>query len=107
MSSCSAPAPNVVPFALTVLSSRPGDDVNGEDARDRILHSLRVPIRPDLFCAVPKSHPVPDFLVGPSWKFKGTLDRNRDKPSGFKEKAARDAIQRDGYYYFFVRSREM
>lgn len=61
----------------------------------------------DLFCAVPKSHPVPEFLVGPSWKFKGTLDRNRDKLSGFKEKAARDAIQRDGYYYLFVRSREM
>lgn len=57
----------------------------------------------DLFCAVPKSCPIPDFLVGASWKFKGTLDENRKKPAGFKEEAVPGAVQREGCY-FFVRS---
>ena len=56
-------------------------------------------------CVVPKSHPIPEFLVGPSWKFKGTLRRELKASFGFSEGAARDAVELDGCYFFFPRAR--
>ena len=54
---------------------------------------------------MPKSHPIPDFLVGPGWKFRGTLSREQKAALGFSEQAAREAVEFDGYYFFFPRAR--
>lgn len=58
-----------------------------------------------LHCAVPKSHPIPDFLIGPSWRCVGTLSHVRKALLGFSEKAAQGAVDLDGYYFFFPRAR--
>lgn len=54
----------------------------------------------DTYCAVPTSYPIPDFLVGPGWRFVAVLNRKRSRQPGFREKAAEAAISRDGYYLF-------
>jgi hypothetical protein len=54
----------------------------------------------DLFCAVPSSSPIPDFLVAGGWKFRGTLGKRGLRQSGFRASAARTAVCRDGFYLF-------
>ena len=54
----------------------------------------------DLFCAVPKSHPIPDFLIGAGWTFRGTLSRHWSSLGGFEAVQARAAIERDGFFLF-------
>jgi hypothetical protein len=54
----------------------------------------------DLFCAVPKSSPIPDFLIGAGWSFRGTLSRHWSSLGGFKAAEARAAIEREGFYLF-------
>lgn len=54
----------------------------------------------DTYCVVPTSYPIPDFLVGPSWRFVAVLNRKRSGQPGFREKAAQADIRRDGYYLF-------
>lgn len=57
----------------------------------------------DLFCAVPTSHPIPDFLTGAAWQFRGTLGKRGFKLPGFKMASARKAVSRDGFYLFSPR----
>lgn len=54
----------------------------------------------DLFCAVPTSLPIPDFLAGAAWQFRGTLGKRGFRPPGFKAASARTAVSRDGFYLF-------
>ncbi len=54
----------------------------------------------NLFCAIPTSWPVPEFLIGPAWVFRGTLGKRGFKLSSFKPASARMAAQRDGFYLF-------
>ncbi|GAB6846139.1 hypothetical protein HNR00_003313 [Methylorubrum rhodinum] len=54
----------------------------------------------DLFCAVPTSLPIPDFLTGAAWRFRGTLGKRGFMPPGFKAASARKAANRDGFYLF-------
>jgi hypothetical protein len=54
----------------------------------------------DLFCAVPKSSPIPDFLIGAGWTFRGTLSRHWSSLGGFKAAEARSAVEREGFYLF-------
>lgn len=54
----------------------------------------------DTYCAVPTSYAIPEFLVGPGWRFVAVLNRKRSRQPGFREKAAQAAIRRDGYYLF-------
>lgn len=54
----------------------------------------------DTYCAVPTSYAIPEFLVGPGWRFVAVLNRKRSRQPGFREKAAEAAIGRDGYYLF-------
>lgn len=56
----------------------------------------------DLFCAVPKSFPIPDFLVGAAWVFRGTLGQRGYRPSGFRAAAAWTAARRDGFHLYTV-----
>jgi hypothetical protein len=53
-----------------------------------------------LFCAIPTSCPIPDFLIGPAWRFRGTLGKRGFALSGFKPASARAAVHRDGFYLF-------
>ncbi|MFC1458288.1 MULTISPECIES: hypothetical protein [Microvirga] len=53
-----------------------------------------------LFCAIPKSGAIPDFLIGAGWKFRGTLGKHGDSPGGFNVPAARAAVRREGCYFF-------
>lgn len=54
----------------------------------------------DLFCAVPTSLPIPDFLTGAAWQYRGTLGKRGFRPAGFKAASARKAASRDGFYLF-------
>ena len=54
----------------------------------------------DLYCAVPKSRPIPDFLIGAGWTFRGTLSRHWSSLGGFEATPARAAIEREGFYLF-------
>lgn len=54
----------------------------------------------NLFCAIPTSCPIPEFLIGRAWVFRGTLSKRGFKLSGFKPASARMAVQRDGFYLF-------
>ena len=53
-----------------------------------------------LFCAIPTNRPIPEFLIGRAWVFRGTLGKRGFKLSGFKSAAARVAVHRDGFYLF-------
>lgn len=53
-----------------------------------------------VYGAVPTSCPIPDLLLGPSWRFAGTLNRATPAPPGFKERAAAEMVSREGYYLF-------
>ncbi len=53
----------------------------------------------DLYCAVPESRPVPPFIRNPVWEFVGKVDR-KAPPLGFRERAARLAMQHHGFYAF-------
>lgn len=54
----------------------------------------------NLFCAISASCPIPEFLIGRAWVFRGTLGKRGFKLSGFKPASARMAVQRDGFYLF-------
>ena len=54
----------------------------------------------DLFCAVPTSLPIPDFLTDAGWQFRGTLGKRGFMPPGFRAASARTAASRDGFYLF-------
>jgi hypothetical protein len=53
----------------------------------------------DLYCAVPESRPIPPFIRTPAWEFAGKMDYSRPVP-GFRERAAREAMQLWGFYAF-------
>lgn len=54
----------------------------------------------NLFCAIPTSCPIPEFLIGRAWVFRGTLGKRGFKLSGFMPASARMAVQRDGFCLF-------
>jgi hypothetical protein len=54
----------------------------------------------DLFCLVARTHAIPDFLVGPAWKYRGTLDRSGIRVRSLTTEAARAAWHRDGFHIF-------
>jgi hypothetical protein len=54
---------------------------------------------PDLYCVVPESRPVPQFIKTPAWEFAGTMDHARPMP-GYRLRAARVAFQYQGFYAF-------
>lgn len=86
----------------------PGDCVAplAEGARDQAKPPKRTYVifqarfARDLFCAVPTSLPIPDFLTGAAWQFRGTLGKRGFMPPGFKAASARKATSRDGFYLF-------
>jgi hypothetical protein len=54
---------------------------------------------PDLYCVVPESRPVPEFIRTPAWEFAGTVDHSRPL-AGYRVRAARVAFQHQGFYAF-------
>ena len=62
-------------------------------------HLFRRKGQPDLFCAVPEDHPVPDFITGKCWTFVGTPDRSA-LPSGLNRTAAELGVQLNGFHLF-------
>ncbi|MBJ6126826.1 hypothetical protein [Microvirga splendida] len=60
-----------------------------------------------LFCAIPKSGAIPDFLIGAGWRFRGTLGKHGNSPGGFNVTAARSAVQREGCYFFVAAADEV
>jgi hypothetical protein len=70
----------------------------GTEAQSYIVFEAR--FARDLFCAVPKSSPIPDFLIGAGWSFRGTLSRHWSSLGGFKAAEARTAVEREGFYLF-------
>lgn len=53
-----------------------------------------------VFCAIPRGDPIPDFLIGASWRFLGTLGKRGFKVPGFRPTQAQAAVRRDGFYLF-------
>ena len=74
----------------------------GIEAQSYIVFEAR--FAQDLFCAVPKSSPIPDLLIGAGWGFRGTLSRHWSSLCGFKAAEARTAVEREGFYLFMVSS---
>lgn len=73
---------------------------NGARARELPYIAFACRFTEGLFCAVPKSYPIPDFLIGPGWRYWGSLDQSNSKAIGFKEKHAMASIQSEGYCFF-------
>jgi len=46
------------------------------------------------------SCPVPDFLIGPAWTFRGTLGKRGFKLFGFMSAPDQAAVRRDDFYLF-------
>ena len=57
---------------------------------------------PDLCCAVPQDCPVPTFVDGEAWEYRGFLVDPGAAPSGFQREAARTAAWLNGFYLFQV-----
>ncbi len=55
---------------------------------------------PDLYCAVPEGRPVPFFIRDPAWEFAGRHRPQSPGLMGFREQAARVALQHQGFYVF-------
>lgn len=60
--------------------------------------------RPELFCAVPDSHPLPSFLGPQQWEFERPLRPWQDRP-GFRERAAEAGVRLNGFYLFQATAR--
>ncbi|ACL57550.1 hypothetical protein [Methylobacterium nodulans] len=58
--------------------------------------------KPGVRCAVLQDWPVPDFVRGDAWDYVGTIYTTDPLPLGFKPKAAREGMERNGYYLFQV-----
>lgn len=54
----------------------------------------------DLFCAVPKSRSIPDFLIGPGWRFWGSSNKKGRRALGFNRTRALADIRKDGHHFF-------
>lgn len=54
----------------------------------------------DLFCLVARTHAIPDFLICPAWRYRGTLDRSGVRLRELTTKAAWAAWHRDGFHVF-------
>lgn len=52
------------------------------------------------FCAVPMSSEIPDFLVGPAWRFVTVLRLKKSRQARFDESEAEAAICQQGFYLF-------
>jgi len=55
--------------------------------------------QPALRCAVRQDRPVPSFVQGETWEFKGTVKAEKAQ-SGFHPEAASHAMRLSGYYLF-------
>ncbi len=71
----------------------------GEQRPPESLNLFRRTDQPDFCCAVPERLPVPPFIRTPAWEFAGKMDRSLPVP-GFRERAARAAMQHQGFYAF-------
>ncbi len=54
----------------------------------------------DPFCLVARTHAIPDFLIGPAWRYRGTLYRSGVRAKGLTTEAARATWHRDGFHIF-------
>jgi hypothetical protein len=52
-----------------------------------------------LYCAVPEDRPVPLFVDGGEWEYRGCLP-DGGAPEGFRPDAAAAAARLTGYYLF-------
>jgi hypothetical protein len=52
------------------------------------------------FCAVPMSSEIPDFLVGPAWRFVAVLRLQKSRQARFDESKAEASIRQQGFYLF-------
>jgi hypothetical protein len=55
-----------------------------------------------LYCAVPEDCPVPRFVDGHAWEFRGRVGDDDAAPPGFRDEAAAAAARLKGYYIFQV-----
>ena len=69
--------------------------------RNCTFYLFRNKQRPDLLCAVPEDYPVPPFVGPEQWEFERPLRPWHDQP-GFRDKAAWDGVQLNGFYLFQV-----
>jgi hypothetical protein len=53
-----------------------------------------------VYCAVPEGYPVPPFVDGQHWEFRGSLGEDGARPAGFRDDAAAAAARLSGYYLF-------
>jgi hypothetical protein len=54
----------------------------------------------DLYCAVPEDRPVPRFVAGEEWEYRGRVVEDRPLPAGFRLDAAQVSARFNGYYLF-------
>lgn len=55
---------------------------------------------PELYCAVPKGRPAPDFLGSDRWQVVGDIDEAGPTPLGFDREAAQIGVRLNGFYLF-------
>ena len=53
-----------------------------------------------LYCAVPEDRPVPAFVEGREWEYRGRVADGGAPPLGFRDDAAAAAARLKGYYLF-------
>ena len=53
-----------------------------------------------LYCAVPEDRPVPKFVDGAEWEYRGRVADDDAPPPGFRDEAAAAAARVNGYYIF-------
>ncbi|WP_262272881.1 hypothetical protein [Microvirga yunnanensis] len=57
---------------------------------------------PEIVCAVPEDHPVPQFIDSEHWAFEQSLRSPEASPPGFDSLAARTGVRFNGFYLFYA-----
>lgn len=71
-------------------------------ARDCTYNLFRNRQRPEILCAVPEDHPVPNFLGPEEWVFEQALRPSEAQLPGFTDRAAYAGVRFNGFYLFQV-----
>jgi hypothetical protein len=54
----------------------------------------------ELYCAVPQNLPLPRFVRGETWEFRGALKEHELRQPGFHPESASVSVKWNGFYVF-------
>ena len=72
----------------------------GSGGFEATYNLFRRKLEPDLHCAVPQDHRVPDFIGPDHWSYEGTIQESSGAPLGFRTRPARLGVRLNGFYLF-------